>query len=98
MVAPKKSAHVRPKITGPIFPACAAIELSDDTVKKVAVILLDWTSVIGYLGTTKVSSDKVRKLIVAEAQTRNRPTMLQRLVSRLHILELNELKQTLKLA
>lgn len=72
--------------------------MSDEVSKKCMPYLFNWSSVICYLGKTATGPDKVRKLIVAEAQTRNRPTMLARLVSRLHIVELNELRKTLKLA
>lgn len=87
----------RPKIPQPVFPARPEVVVSRPFVKASNDLLVSWPTTLKEFITAPPSADKLRKLIVAEVQTRNRPTMLRRLLSRLHIVERQELMKVLKI-
>jgi len=99
-VATNQASHVagtRPKTPQPVFPARLEVIVSKPFIKASTPLLVNWPTLIKVFNESAPTADRLRKLIVAEVQTRNRPTMLRRLVSRLHIVERQELMKTLKI-
>lgn len=95
--AAKMDQYVRPKIPQPVFPARLEVTASTAFVRDQTPLLVNWPTMIKVFTESAPSADKLRKLIVVEVQTRNRPTMLRRLLSRLHIVERQELMKALKI-
>ena len=87
----------RPKIPQPVFPARLEVTVSKPFVKASKDLLVNWPATLKEFVFIPPTADNLRKLIVAEVQTRNRPTMLRRLLSRLHIVERQELMKVLKI-
>lgn len=93
-----KNGHLsRAKIPQPVFPARLEIVVSTAFVRNNAPLLVNWPTLIKVFNESAPTADRLRKLIVAEVQTRNRPTMLRRLLSRLHIVERQEMMKVLKI-
>lgn len=90
-------AAVRAKIPQPVFPARPEIVVSKPFIKSSTPLLVNWPTLIKVFNESAPTADRLRKLIVVEVQTRNRPTMLRRLLSRLHIVERQELMKVLKI-
>lgn len=89
--------YVRPKIPQPVFPARLEVVVSKANIRNATPLLVNWPTLIKVFDVNPPTADKLRKLIVVEVQTRNRPTMLRRLLSRLHIVERQELMKALKI-
>mgnify|MGYP003499382996 FL=1 len=87
----------RPKIPQPVFPARPEVSVTRPFVKASTDLLVNWPITLKHFAATPPTADKLRKLIVAEVIVRNRPTMLRRLLSRLHIVERSELMKVLKI-
>jgi len=88
---------VRAKIPQPVFPARLEVVVSTAFVRNNTPLLVNWPTLIKVFNESAPTADRLRKLIVAEVQTRNRPTMLRRLLSRLHIVERQEMMKVLKI-
>lgn len=93
-----KNGHLsRAKIPQPVFPARLEVSVSKPFVKASNDLLVNWPTTLKAFILNPPTADRLRKLIVAEVQTRNRPTMLRRLLSRLHVVERRELMKALKI-
>lgn len=93
----QKAQASRLKIPQPVFPARHEVTASTAFVRNQTPLLVNWPTLIKVFNESAPTADRLRKLIVAEVQTRNRPTMLRRLLSRLHIVERQELMKVLKI-
>ena len=80
-----------------MFPARPEVAVSRPFVKASTDLLANWPITLKHIAATPPTADKLCKLIVAEVIVRNRPTMLRRLLSRLHIVERSELMKVLKI-
>lgn len=80
-----------------MFPARPEVVVSKLFIKAAIPLLVNWPTTLKVFNESDTTADRLRNLIVAEVQTRNRPTMLRRLLSRLHIVERQELMKVLKI-
>ena len=91
-----KSVSVR-SVKHPVFPAREEVKVSKAVLSAHQKTLINWPTTIQHFAMYPPTANTVRRLIVVEVQTRNRPTMLNRLLSRLHVLERREMMKLLKI-
>ena len=80
-----------------MFPAREEVTVSKAALSAYQKTLINWPATIQHFAASPPTANTVRRMIVVEVQTRNRPTMLHRLLSRLHVLERRELMKLLKI-
>jgi len=105
-MAPAPSAKVSGKpaakhsvlVKHPVFPATDEVKITDMNFRaRMFKLMVDWPTVAKTIKPGSTTAEKIKLLIVAETETRNRPTMLNRLISRFHIVDRQELKKRLGL-